>query len=306
MGFSREFKGVVVPMVCPLHADQTIDEQSIIRLMSVFADGNISPLLLGTTGESTSLSESESLQIIKTAANVKQKNQCIYAGLAGNCEKDLIESAKRYADAGAEVMVATLPFYYPLSDDEMYGFYDRLASAISLPLMMYNIKATTGMSIPVKIVEKLMGHQNIAGLKDSERDETRLQTCIKLAKAKENFSFFCGWGAMGGKSLQWGADGIVPSTGNLVPEMYAALYSASLEADYAALDQWQASTDQAAVFYQQGKTLSQSLAALKYLMHTRGLCNIWMKRPLTELPEEDRYNLEIAFNQWFNVFNVQP
>jgi dihydrodipicolinate synthase/N-acetylneuraminate lyase len=295
----------VVPMVSPLHSDQTIDQPSVQRLMSVFSYGNISPLLLGTTGESTSLSEKESLQIIAAAAGVKKENQYLYAGLTGNCEEELILRAKKYADSGADVLVATLPFYYSLSDDEIYGFYDRLASGVSLPLMIYNIKATTGMSIPIEVIKKLIDHENIVGLKDSERDEERLQTCINLTKTKEKFSFFCGWGAMGGKSLQLGADGIVPSTGNLVPEMYAALYQACQEGDFEMMNQWQIFTDEAAVLYQKDRTLGQSLAALKCLMQSRGLCDNFMKRPLTEVSDGECREIKTAFNEWFSTFNFQ-
>ncbi|MCC5929705.1 MAG: dihydrodipicolinate synthase family protein [Cyclobacteriaceae bacterium] len=302
---SKKFQGVVVPAVCPLHSDKSIDVSSVQRIMSVFSDFDISPLLLGTTGESTSLSEKESLMLISAASGVKRENQFIYTGLSGNCEEDLILRAKKYAEAGADVLVATLPFYYPLSDDEMYGFFDRLASSLSLPLMIYNIKATTGMSIPVDIIKKLMNHENIAGLKDSERDEDRLQTCINLSKTKKGFSYFCGWGAMGGQSLQWGADGIVPSTGNLVPEMYAALYKASLTGDFALMNQWQSFTDEVAVFYQKSRSLGQSLAALKCLMHSRGFCDIWMKNPLKEVPVSERQGLVDSFNKWFENFKFQ-
>ena len=95
----------------------------------------------------------------------------------------------------------------------MYNYYKNLADNIKGPLMLYNIKATTHMSIPVEIIRRLSMHPNIVGLKDSERDLERMEACISISKGREDFAYFCGWAAQSAHSLELGADGIVPSTG---------------------------------------------------------------------------------------------
>lgn len=279
----KRFSGVVVPMVTPLNSDFTVDLLAVENIVKVFADNNIHPLVLGTTGESSSISEVESYKLVEAAVKAKGKNQCIYAGLVGNQVSNLIERGNIYISLGADCVVATLPSYYGLTSNQMISFYKTLADKIYGPVMMYNIKATTQMSIPLDVVDVLSKHPNIWGLKDSERDVERMKTCIEAYKNNQDFSFFCGWGAQSFGSLKMGADGIVPSTGNYVPEMYKALYSAALNGDWDACEKWQQETDLVAQQYQKDKTLGESLAILKLLMSKKGWCNKTMMPPLTEV-----------------------
>lgn len=279
----KKFSGVVVPMVTPLLTDYTIDVDAVEKLIGIFAQYNIHPLVLGTTGESSSFSEYESLRLVEMAVKNKGENQVIYAGLVGNQVDELISRGRKYMDLGADCVVATLPSYYVLNPKQMEKFYLTLADEIPGPVMMYNIKATTQMSLPLDVVEKLSYHPNIFGLKDSERDQERLKKCIESFKNREDFSFFCGWGAQSFGSLLRGADGIVPSTGNLVPEMYEKLYQAALQGDWHECEKWQIETDAVAIKYQKDRTLGESLAKLKDLMSDLGLCGKTMMPPLTEI-----------------------
>jgi 4-hydroxy-tetrahydrodipicolinate synthase len=278
---TKKFSGVVVPMITPLTKDLQIDTNAVNTIMSEFAKNNISPLILGTTGESPSIGKEAGAIFVETAVKAKQSHQTIYAGLVGNQVQELIERAGQYAGLGADVVVSTLPSYYILTPQQMELFYTQLADASPCPVMMYNIKATTQMTIPLDVVEKLSHHPNIVGLKDSERDAGRLETCINRYRNRADFSFFCGWGAQSLHSLQMGADGIVPSTGNIVPELYKELYNAFLNKEYQRAEQVQLQTDEVAVKYQKDRTLGQSLAMLKAMMETKGWCQRYMMPPLT-------------------------
>lgn len=279
----KRFSGVVVPMITPLNTDFTVDVDAVKRIVNRFSENGIHPLVLGTTGESSSINEWESLKVVEAAVKTKGKHQYVYAGLVGNQVDDLITRGKKYINLGADCVVATLPSYYGLTPKQMASFYKKLADEIHGPVMMYNIKATTQMSIPLEVVEELSVHPNIWGLKDSERDLERMQTCIDRYQNNENFSFFCGWGAQSFGSLKMGADGIVPSTGNYVPEMYKKMYDAALNKDWEECEHWQKETDAVAQQYQKDRTLGESLAVLKALMNQKGLCNKTMMPPLTEV-----------------------
>lgn len=279
----KRFSGVVVPMITPLNKDFTVDLVAVKRLINLFAENGIHPLVLGTTGESSSISELESVLLVETAVKAKAKNQCIYAGLVGNQVYDLIHRGNLYISLGADSVVATLPSYYGLTPKQMSFFYKTLADKINGPIMMYNIKATTQMSIPLEVVTELSSHPNIWGLKDSERDSARMELLIKKYKNNPEFSYFCGWGAQSAGSLKLGADGIVPSTGNYVPDMYLKLNEAAINQDWKTCNTWQKETDVVAQLYQKDKTLGESLAVLKSLMFTKGLCNKTMMPPLTEV-----------------------
>jgi dihydrodipicolinate synthase/N-acetylneuraminate lyase len=298
----KKYSGVVVPMVTPLTKKGKIDDEAVGRIMEEFAKNDISPLILGTTGESSSFTKPESLQLLAATVAAKSKKQKVYAGVVSNCFEQQARLGGSYLDLNADAIVATLPGYYVLTDSQITSHFINLADAIKGDLIVYNIKATTQMSIPLPVIEALGQHEHIVGLKDSERDEERMKACISLFKEREDFSYFCGWGAKSTESLALGADGIVPSTGNLVAAFYKEMINEAKQNNWSKANDWQMLTDRVAEVYQHGRTLGQSLAALKLLMSDRGLCKSYMKPPLSLLePQQEEAilaawkNLEIEF-----------
>lgn len=283
----KKYCGVVVPMVTPVTAEGLLDTAAVERIVGLFADNHVAPLLMGTTGEGNSVSQADGLLFVETAVKAAQGRILIYAGLTGNCIAEQIRQANAYTAAGADVIVATLPTYYALTPEQMETYYRQLADAIEGPLMLYNILATTHMSIPVDVIERLSHHPNIVGLKDSERDMERMAQCIALAKGRKDFAYFCGWAAQSEHSLALGGDGIVPSTGNYCPEKFQELYEAAVHGDPERAIALQEETNETAKIYQAGRTLGQSLAALKVMMQTKGLCEPWMLPPLTRLTKKE-------------------
>ncbi len=287
-----KYRGVVVPMVTPVTEDGMLDVPAVERIIEFFAQNNVAPLLMGTTGEGNSVSASDGLLMVETAVKASKGRILIYAGLTGNCFAEQLRQAEAYTKAGADVIVATLPSYYALTDEQMYGYYKTLADSITGPLMLYNILATTHMTIPVEVVKRLADHPNIVGLKDSERDLERMQQCIAISRDREDFAYFCGWAAQSAYSRSIGGDGIVPSTGNYVPEMFNDLYRAASEGDMTTANRLQDETNEIAKIYQAGRTLGQSLTALKVMMQTKGLCEPWMLMPLTRLSAEEEQSIK--------------
>lgn len=279
-------------MVTPVTENGMLDVPAVERIIEFFAQNNVAPLLMGTTGEGNSVSASDGLLMVETAVKASKGRILIYAGLTGNCFAEQLRQAEAYTKAGADVIVATLPSYYALTDEQMYGYYKTLADSITGPLMLYNILATTHMTIPVEVVKRLADHPNIVGLKDSERDLERMQQCIAISRDREDFAYFCGWAAQSAYSLSIGGDGIVPSTGNYVPEMFNDLYRAASDGDMTTANRLQDETNEIAKIYQAGRTLGQSLTALKVMMQTKGLCEPWMLIPLTRLSAEEEQSIK--------------
>ena len=291
MKTEKKYCGVVVPMVTPVTKEGRLDTEAVDRIVKFFAEAGVSPLLMGTTGEGNSVSREDGLLMVQTAAKAMHHRRYVYAGLTGNCFEEQVAQAEAYTRAGADVIVATLPTYYALTAEQMENYYRQLADRITGPLMLYNILATTHMSIPVDVISRLADHPNIVGVKDSERDLERMAACIDLARGRDDFSYFCGWAAQSAHALELGGDGIVPSTGNFVPEMFRQLYDAAVSGDMATANRLQDETNEMAKIYQKDRTLGQSLAALKVMMGTKQLCGPEMLMPLTRLTREEEKNI---------------
>lgn len=283
---TKKYHGVVVPMITPFKEDGSIDESGARRVTEFLLENGVFPFILGTTGESASIPEAEKLRYVEAVAKAVDGRTILYAGISRNCLANAVEAAKRYADLGVDVVVAHLPSYYPISTGHMLGYYEMLAERIPLPLVIYNILATTHHSIPLEVVETLSHHPNIVGLKDSERDEDRLEQAISNWGQRTDFAHFVGWGAKCTDALLMGSDGIVPSTGNITPKMFHELYTNATNSHPEDAKRLQIKTDAIAALYQKGKLLSESLAALKVMMKALGLCESWVLPPLQAMSSE--------------------
>lgn len=276
----KEYHGVVVPMVTPVKEDLSLDQAAVERICENCSNHGIALLVLGTTGESPSVSRKDSVQLVKMVSGYLRGKTKTYACLTGNSVSDNIEDAKMYIDSGADVIVSTLPNYYLIRPDQMFAYYWRLAENLQFPVMIYNIPAVTNMSIPLETVKELGKHPFILGLKDSERNEQRIMEGIKIFHEDRDFSYFVGYAALSTRSLIEGADGIVPSTGNLVPSMFSALYEHARAGNHEEAWRLQDQTDEIAGIYQDGMSLGDSLQALKVMMNEMGLCEPYAIPPL--------------------------
>jgi 4-hydroxy-tetrahydrodipicolinate synthase len=166
-------------------------------------------------------------------------------------------------------------------------WYRWLLDGLCGPLIMYNIPPLANVSIPLEVVGQLIGHPRLAGIKDSENDWKRLEELLQRFGGRPDFSIFVGVGALMAQGLKRGADGIVPSVGNLIPDVCHDIWAAAKRKDWAGVDRCAARMNAVAGLYQKGRTLGESLAALKGALHGRGLCGLGVLPPLRPLPETE-------------------
>ena len=295
MEVSKRYHGVVVPLVTPLTHKFKLDDEAVEELLDLMNDCSHMPFILGTTGEASSLPLSVKHDYIKKVTLLKKKYQVLYAGIGSNCLEDSVELANYCFDAGIDVVVATLPSYYNLTEDQVMRYFEDLANAIPGHLMIYNIPSTTHMSIPLTLIDRLSHHEKIAGIKDSERSEERMKQSLQLWAKRADFSYLIGWAAKSVEALLNGADGIVPSSANLDPTLYQFLDGCLLNGDIETAKKIQRQSDDIGNVYQSGKTLGESLAALKVLMNHLKICQPFVMPPLQRLSAEEEKKLIAAY-----------
>jgi dihydrodipicolinate synthase/N-acetylneuraminate lyase len=279
----KKYKGIIVPMVTPFNWDLSTDTRAVNIILDTFLDTHISPFILGTTGESVSIPGKQKIELVKSVVEHVNKRITVYAGISENCLQDSIDKAKMYFDMGVDAVVAHLPFYYPLSSDQMIRYYEQLAESISGPLFLYNNPFTTKISIPLEIIDQLSYHSNIAGVKDSERGMERLDHSIKLWKYRTDFVFLAGWAEQSAYALLNGADGVVPSAGNLIPKYYRDLYELTIRGKDMEAHDLQDKINQISVLCLKDKSISESIPVLKTMMSVFGLCQPFVAPPMTNL-----------------------
>ncbi len=290
----ERFSGVVVPAVTPVTEQGDLDVAGARRVIEHIIGGGAHPFVLGTTGEMASLTETTRARLVKTMVGVAHGRAQTFVGIGGNCLAESVNAAKRYFDLGADCAVAALPCYYPITPDHMLRFYERLADAIPGPLMLYNIPSTTHLSIPLEVVDRLGHHPRIVGLKDSENDPQRFEKGIPLWRGRDDFCHLVGTTGLCTKGLRLGSDGLVPSTGNFYPDLYVRIMDAVAGGDLDLADRLQEEQNEVSSVYQNylrllgrtGQILSQSIAALKFVMSELGLCGEAVLPPLLATPTD--------------------
>lgn len=268
-------------MVTPFTADGRLDEPSVGKLVDSLLEGKVDGIfVMGTTGEGVAIPDADRRRLVNlTVARVKGAVK-VFAGIS-NSHPNEVDAANDYLRAGVDAVVVHPPV--GMATEKMLPWFQKLLDGINGPLLLYNMPMTTKVSIPLETVEKLLGHPRLAGIKDSEKDPQRLTELLKKFGGKKDFSIFVGVGALMEKGLKQGADGIVPSVGNLIPRECYDICAAARVADWASVDKHASRMNAVAALYQTGRTLNESLSALKAAMSCRGLCTSHVLPPLHSL-----------------------
>ena len=284
----KKYHGVIVPMVTPVTESGKIDESSVEKLVdSVISSGGF-PFILGTTGEIASNTYENREQLAKKTAGSVNGRKTLYAGITDNSIDKTIETGKKYFDYGVNAFVVHLPYFYPLTEDLMLKYYENLAEKLPAPIIIYNIFSVTHMSIPIGVIEKLSLHPNIAGIKDSERDFERVKKLAELFKDDDNFSLFIGWTNKSSEALLMGFDGIVPNTGNIVPQLFQSLYKEASSDNKEEAEKYQAKAELLSKLVQNNKTMARTIPELKTIMHSQGICEPYVLPPLEPLTKSEQ------------------
>ena len=296
---NKTHHGVIVPMVTPLTPDHALDEAATCRVVDYMIERGVHGVFaLGTTGENASLPQALRERLVDVTVRHVAGRVPTYAGISSNCLHDALASATSFARLGVDALVAHLPSYYELSPSEQHAYFTALADRVPAPLILYNINVTTHMSIPLDVVEALSRHPTVVAIKDSDRDLPRIEALIRMLGSRTDFSVLVGASVLAAQGLAAGADGCVPSQGNLIPGVCRAVYDAACVGDAAALAAWQARMDAVTTLYARGRTMGQGVARLKAMMGVQGLCGPTVMPPLLTVSAEEQADVEEAFRAW--------
>lgn len=280
-----KYEGAVVPLVTPLTANGNLDEAALRRMVDAQVNGGVEGVfVLGTTGEGAHVpNESRRRLVVQTVQQVNHR-ALVFAGLGDIRDTDLSEANEFFA-AGVDAVVAHPPISEKIAARDLQAWYQKALDHIRGPLVLYNMPMTTNVSIPLEVVEALLGHPRLTGIKDSENNPQRLEELLRRCGGRKDFSVFVGVGALMEKGLRLGADGIVPSVGNLIPDVCHKFCAAARKADWTEAAVFSARMNTIAALYQKGRTLNESLSVLKAAMSCRGLCSPHVLQPLRPLNE---------------------
>lgn len=284
-------EGVIVALLTPVDQAGRVDQGAlgplVERLLGRGVTG-ISPL--GSTGEGYSLGLDQRLAVVDTVAAAVPAGTPVIPGMFAHNHDQAVAEIAAYADHGATAVLAAPPGYYPLTPAEQRRYFERLADAAALPLVIYNIPVFTKIVIDPATAAALAVHPQVAGLKDSGRDldyANRLLDAVAAAgPAAAGFSLLTGSDAMIVSYLLAGARGTICANANIVPERVRAAYDAVLAGK---LDD--ALRHEAALRAVQAVLPAGSTAAYKAALAATGAGERWLVPPRLPLTDADNARL---------------
>jgi 4-hydroxy-tetrahydrodipicolinate synthase len=284
---SLKYHGAVVPLVTPFAGGGMLDEAALARLVDLQVAGGVAGIfVLGTTGEGSQVPRESRRRLVEETVKFVNKRAVVFAGL-GDIRLANLSEANGFFHAGADAVVAHPPVSEKVPAEKLGEWYKSLLDGLEGPMLLYNMPMTTGVSIPLDAVGQLLGHPKLAGIKDSENNPKRHEELLQRFSGRKDFSVFIGVGALMQKGLRLGADGIVPSVGNLIPEVCRQLCAAAEKSDWTEVENLSVRMNAVAALYQKGRNLNESLSALKAAMHLRGLCAPQVLPPLRKVSEAE-------------------
>lgn len=234
MGISMQYPGVYAAMATPLTRDGEIDTAGVKRVAAyLFDNGTTGLSILGSTGEGPALTIAQRQRALEASLEAASGRGHVFTGAASSTVSEVIASLRTAGGTGARGALVPPPYYYRIDSDGIVGYFERVAEASPVPIILYNIPVMTKLQIPPAAVERLSQHPNIMGLKDSGGDFGYFSTLARIVAGNAGFTLYTGSDELLAASLFVGGHGLIGGAVNLVPDVLAAIYRAYQEGDHA-------------------------------------------------------------------------
>lgn len=223
------FKGLIPALVTPFDergkVDLTAAEIVVAHVISAGVDGIAA---LGSTGEFSHMDARERMNLAEALTEMIAGRTPLIVGVGSSGTRESIALAEHAQRTGASAVIAVSPFYWKVGEEALFRHFMAIAEVISIPVILYNFPALTGVDLPPTLIRRLAeSHPNIAGLKDSVTEHSHTLAVLREVKpARPDFSVLVGSENDILPSMLAGGDGAVCGLANVTPELFVRLVRA--------------------------------------------------------------------------------
>jgi 4-hydroxy-tetrahydrodipicolinate synthase len=280
---STKLEGIIVPVATPFLSSGAVDYPSYKKIINLQIDGKMNAIFcLGSSGEPAHLSREDRYEVIRKAAEFVAGRVPICVGAMETSIEHILRTDALAAEVGAECIVLTAPYYFPLNDREMVEFFQTVAGKTRLPILLYNIPQLVKTPLSVPVLKKLSENDKFIGVKDTSGNMVAFWRAFEAIRPQRpDFKFFAGLDELVVDCLALGADGAIPGGPNFYPQPFAEAWQAAKKKDLAALSRLRSQIAKLATIFTFGDSFSAYLTGLKAAMHLVGLCELNFTPPFT-------------------------
>lgn len=270
----KKLYGTGVALVTPFDENQQIDFKSLKKLLKHTARGVDYYVVMGTTGESVTVSEDEKKEVL---AFVKANNPGglpIVYGIGGNNTGQALKTIDETDLTGVTALLSVSPYYNKPSQEGIYQHFSRLADASPVPLILYNVPGRTSSNITADTTLRLAAHPKIAGIKEASGN---IEQCMRILRdAPRDFLLISGDDMLTVPLYALGGKGVISVLANAYPGIFNKMKTFSFAGDFS-----RASREQFKLLEINGPMYEESNpVGLKALLAEMGICTGQVRLPL--------------------------
>ncbi|RDK10192.1 4-hydroxy-tetrahydrodipicolinate synthase [Cupriavidus lacunae] len=225
-----QITGSIVAIVTPMHEDGSLDFPALRALVDWHvAEGTDAIVIVGTTGESPTVTVEEHCELVRVAVEQAGKRIPIIAGTGGNSTKEAIELTAFAKKVGADASLQVVPYYNKPTQEGMYRHFRTIAEAVDLPVLLYNVPGRTVADMNNETILRLAQVPGIVGVKEATGNIDRAAQLIK--DAPEGFAIYSGDDPTAVALILLGGHGNISVTANVAPRKMHEMCAAALKGD---------------------------------------------------------------------------
>lgn len=220
-------QGSIVAIVTPMHEDGSLDLPGLRKLIDWhIAEGTDGIVIVGTTGESPTVSVEEHSELIRIAVEHAAKRVPVIAGTGGNSTSEAIELTEYAKKVGADASLLVVPYYNRPTQEGMYQHFKKIVEAVDLPAILYNVPGRTVADMSNETILRLAKVPGVIGVKDATGNIARGIDLLRLAP--KNFAVYSGDDPTAMALMFCGAKGNISVTANIAPRAMHELCDAAM------------------------------------------------------------------------------
>lgn len=217
--------GIIIPVVTPVDENGKLLEAEYKKLLQYFIDNGIKGVFpFGTSGEFYAFDNGFYKNILEVTVEYAKGKMDIYAGANHITPQGAIELAKIAESCKVDALSVLTPMFVSQTQNELEIYYRKIADATSLPIVIYNNKPKTNVTVEPATIQKLAKIPNIIAVKDSTGDMTNSEEYIRLTRDNPDFDVLMGRDTLILAALHYGAAGAITSCGNVAPRIAVDIY----------------------------------------------------------------------------------
>ena len=228
---TQTFTGCGTAMVTPFRRDQSLDEETLRRLVRRQIDAGINFLVpCGTTGESPTLTRKEHLRVIEITLEEAKGKVPVVGGAGGYNTHEVIELARELEHMGADGILSVTPYYNKPTQEGLYQHYKAIASSTRLPIIVYSVQSRTGVNVEPATMARLSEIENIVAIKEASGNIGQMANM--LHEVPSRISVLSGDDSITIALMGLGGRGLISVVSNQIPAEMTQLVQACLRGDF--------------------------------------------------------------------------